>query len=69
MILLSLSRCPSLGCCLNLDIVMTCTALSNLSSPEIQISCPTVVGIHSFDLDHKSQIGHSLGGLLLPVVF
>ena len=43
MILLSLSRCATLGGCLNLDIVMACTAMSNLPNPESQIGCPTIV--------------------------
>ena len=43
MIRLSLSGCPSLGWSLNMDIVMTCTPMSNLPNPESQIHCPTIV--------------------------
>ena len=42
-------------------MVMTCTAMSILPSPESQISCQTIVW---FGPGHKSHICHSLGDLL-----
>ena len=37
MVLLSLARCPTLGCCLNMDMVMPCMPMSNLHSPVSQM--------------------------------
>ena len=43
---------------------MTCTAMSNLPSPESQISCPTIVWYCLIWSWSQSQICHSLGDLL-----
>ena len=67
MILLSLATCPTLGCCLNLDMVMMCMPMSNLPSPVSQISCPTIVW-HCLIWSWSQNSDRSICDLLLLVV-
>ena len=69
MILLSLAKCPTLGCCLNLDMVMTWIAMSNLTNPVSQINCPMTVWYCLIRSSSQNSDKSISGDLLLLVVF